>query len=45
VREIRLIKLSARLPQIRLIIKIKAKLIVRIRIKIRIRIIIKIMIN
>jgi hypothetical protein len=43
VREIRLIRLSARLPQIRLIAKTKARSIARIRIKIRIMV--KIMIN
>jgi hypothetical protein len=45
VREIRSIKLSARLPQIRLMAKIRARPIAKIKIKIKVRIIARIMIN
>jgi hypothetical protein len=41
----KLIRLNARLPQIKLIAKIKIRPIIRIRIKIRIKIIAKIIIN
>jgi hypothetical protein len=45
VRKMRLMKLNARLPQIRLIAKTKARSMARVRIRIRVRIIVRIMIN
>jgi hypothetical protein len=40
VREMKLIKLSVRLPQIRLMIKIRARSMAKIRVKIRVKIMI-----
>jgi hypothetical protein len=45
VREIRPMKLSARLPQIRLMIKAKARPIIKAKVRIRARIMVRIMIN
>jgi hypothetical protein len=45
VREMKPMKLSARLPQIRLIVKARARSMARARIKIRVRIMARIMIN
>jgi hypothetical protein len=45
VRKIRLMRLNARLPQIRLIAKTRVRLMVRVRVRIKVRIMARIMIN